>query len=416
MELKSLQKTWPGWNVTGELGEGAFGKVYRIEKKDISGTYEAALKVISIPKDLSEIRDIMTEGMDMDSASTYFQSMVEEIVKEFAIMEKLKGYTNIVTYEDHAVLRHEQDPGWDILIRMELLTPLNVYISEHMMTEKEVIKLGIDICKALELCRKNRIIHRDIKPENLFITQYGDFKVGDFGIARTAEKTMSAMSKKGTYTYMAPEVYRGEKYDDTVDIYSLGIVLYRMMNYYRAPFLPPAPQPITFDSREEALQRRMTGEPLPESANGSKKLKEIIGKACAFQPGDRFASAREMREELEKLLENEKTGTKTPEENVPKPMPGEPVSMTPVLTPDDSVCSVPEENETVSVFDVLPENEEIPETTKGKQNHMVMIWLIMVIAFISVAVFFISTRENNKPVETESTEWTDWYEDTTEWW
>ena len=433
MELKSLQKTWPGWNITGELGTGAFGKVYRIEKKDVSGTYEAALKVISIPKEASEIQEIITEGMDMDSVSVYYQNMMEEIVKEFAIMEKLKGYTNIVAYEDHAVISHEQDPGWDILIRMELLTPLNTYMAKHTMTEKEVIKLGIDICKALELCQKNRIIHRDIKPENLFITQYGDFKVGDFGIARTAEKTMSAMSKKGTYTYMAPEVYRGEKYDDTVDIYSLGIVLYRMMNHYRAPFLPPVPQPITFDSREEALQRRMSGEPLPEPANGSKKLKAIIGKACAFHPADRFASAKEMREELEKLLESEKTGEQRPAQNIQEPMPGEPVPMEPVLMSDETgseedgtmgaFAEIPEEkpalfpkyeeeisgqnDETLGAFSTVPEEisanepatEEAGEEKNGKLRIIVSVCLLLVAAGIIIAVFLFYQSTNRKKEE-----------------
>ena len=81
------------------------------------------------------------------------------------------------------------------------------------LTEKEVIKLGMDLSKALEYCRKLKIIHRDIKPENIFVSRFGDFKLGDFGIARELERTMSGFSKKGTYSYMAPEMYKGEKYD-----------------------------------------------------------------------------------------------------------------------------------------------------------------------------------------------------------
>ena len=88
--------------------------------------------------------------------------------------------------------------------------------------------MGVDICKALELYQKYNIIHRDIKPENIFVSDNGDFKLGDFGIARTIEKTMSDLSKKGTYNYMAPEVYQGGEYGFSVDLYSLGIVLYRI--------------------------------------------------------------------------------------------------------------------------------------------------------------------------------------------
>ena len=69
-----------------------------------------------------------------------------------------------------------------------------------------------------------------MKPENIFVSRFGDFKLGDFGIAREQAHTMSNMSKKGTYSYMAPEIYKGEKYDSSIDIYSLGIVLYKLMN------------------------------------------------------------------------------------------------------------------------------------------------------------------------------------------
>lgn len=300
MEL--LEKVWPEWKVEGVLGEGSFGKVYKIKREDIGGTYYAALKVISIPKDKSEVQSIMTEGMmDQASATHYFQGMVEEIVKEFAMMEKLKGNTNIVAYEDHKVIPHEDSLGWDILIRMELLTPLTDYMAEHTLGEQDALKLGIDICRGLELCQKHHIIHRDIKPENIFVSEMGDYKLGDFGVARTAEKTMSGMSKKGTYTYMAPEVYKGEAYNATVDLYSLGIVLYRLLNNYRTPFLPPAPQMISFSDKETAQARRMNGEELPAPAQGSEAFAAIIRKACAYNPKDRYADATQMRLALEAL-------------------------------------------------------------------------------------------------------------------
>lgn len=296
-----LKSVWPEWDIVKELGEGGFGRVYEIVRNDMGGTYRAALKVISIPKSQSEVQEIITEGMDKDSATQYFREVVEELVKEFAMMERLKGNTNIVTYEDHKVVPHTDGMGWDILIRMELLTPLQDYMSNKNLQEVDVIKLGIDMCKALEICQRYNIIHRDIKPENIFVSELGDYKLGDFGIARTAEKTTSGMSKKGTYTYMAPEVYRGEAYNATVDLYSLGVVLYRMVNNYRAPFLPPAPQPITFSDRENAQVKRLSGEAFPAPSGASQGFFEVIQKAAAYQPGARFASPTQMREALERL-------------------------------------------------------------------------------------------------------------------
>lgn len=296
-----LKEVWPQWRIERELGAGSFGRVYEIRRQDIGGEYRAALKLIRIPQSENEIRDIMTEGMDQESATEYFRGIMEELVREFSMMERLKGNTNIVTYEDHAVVPHREAPGWDILIRMELLTPLTQYMEGRAMGGQDAVRLGIDICRALELCGKYKIIHRDIKPENIFVSDFGDFKLGDFGVARTAERTMAGMSKKGTYTYMAPEVYKGEAYNATVDLYSLGIVLYRMLNDYRAPFLPAYPNPITFGDREKAQEMRMTGAAFPAAAHAGERMNALLRRACAFLPADRFASAAEMRLALEAL-------------------------------------------------------------------------------------------------------------------
>ena len=291
-----------GWNITRLLGEGSYGKVFEIERSEFGQTYRAALKVITVPQSSAEVRSVISEGMSVSQAEAYFHGIVEELMHEFSIMFKLKGTANIVSCEDLRVLEHPDGIGWDILIRMELLHPLLPYVYQHPMARRDIIRLGIDICKALELCQRYNIIHRDIKPENIFISDNGDYKLGDFGIARTIERTTSGLSKKGTYSYMAPEVYIGKKYGFSVDTYSLGLVLYRMLNKNRGPFLPQPPEAITYDNREQALARRVSGEPLPRPFYGEGRLGEIVLKACAFDPKDRYSSPQQLRQELEAIL------------------------------------------------------------------------------------------------------------------
>ena len=291
-----------GWNITRLLGEGSYGKVFEIERSEFGQTYRAALKVITVPQSSAEVRSVISEGMSVSQAEAYFHGIVEELMHEFSIMFKLKGTANIVSCEDLRVLEHPDGIGWDILIRMELLHPLLPYVYQHPMARRDIIRLGIDICKALELCQRYNIIHRDIKPENIFISDNRDYKLGDFGIARTIERTTSGLSKKGTYSYMAPEVYAGREYGFSVDTYSLGLVLYRMLNKNRGPFLPQPPEAITFSSREQALARRMSGEPLPRPFYGEGRLSEIVLKACAFDPKDRYSSPQQLRQELEAIL------------------------------------------------------------------------------------------------------------------
>ena len=291
-----------GWNITRLLGEGSYGKVFEIERSEFGQTYRAALKVITVPQSSAEVRSVISEGMSVSQAEAYFHGIVEELMHEFSIMFKLKGTANVVSCEDLRVLEHPDGIGWDILIRMELLHPLLPYVYQHPMARRDIIKLGIDICKALELCQRYNIIHRDIKPENIFISDNGDYKLGDFGIARTIERTTSGLSKKGTYSYMAPEVYAGREYGFSVDTYSLGLVLYRMLNKNRGPFLPQPPEAITFSSREQALGRRISGEALPRPFYGEGRLGEIVLKACAFDPKDRYSSPQQLRQELEAIL------------------------------------------------------------------------------------------------------------------
>ena len=299
---KKLEPIFGAWKINRLIGEGNFGKVFEIEREDFGRTYTAALKVITIPQNESELKSVMADGMDEKSITVYYRGFVEEIVDEFSLMANLKGNSNIVSYEDHMVLEHQNEIGWDILIRMELLTPLIDHINNRGMNREDVIRLGIDLCRALEFCQKQNIIHRDIKPENIFVSKNGDYKLGDFGIARTAEKTTSGLSKKGTYNYMAPEVYLGQPYGPSVDIYSLGLVLYRLLNNNRAPFLPAYPNPITFSDRESANARRINGEAIPAPVNADAALAAVVLKACAHQAANRFASPEAMRVQLEQLL------------------------------------------------------------------------------------------------------------------
>lgn len=301
---KKYEPLFGSWYINRLIGEGSYGQVYEIERRDF-GVYKSALKIISIPKSSAEIEAARGEGMDNASLKSYYRSLVDEIVKEFALMSKLKGTANVVSYEDHLVIPHDDGIGWDVLIRMELLISLKSHMNSNVMTERDIIKMGADICRALELCEKQKIIHRDIKPENIFISPNGDYKLGDFGIARTVEATMDGLSKKGTFFYMAPEVYRGGSYGSGVDIYSLGMVMYFFLNNKRHPFMPPSPQPIKFNDRENALRNLMTGKPLPRPIHGSDKLWAIVRKACEYRHENRFASPGEMRTLLESLLMTE---------------------------------------------------------------------------------------------------------------
>ena len=292
---------WPEWELIEKIGEGSFGKVYKAQRTERGRSFYSAIKIISIPASKGELDSVRSEMNNEQSTREYFRNLVEDCIQEIYTMEHFCGNSHVVSFEDFKVVEYLDEIGWDISIRMEYLTSFMDYCTGKELTEKEVIKLGCDLAMALIYCRKLNIIHRDVKPENIFVSRFGDFKLGDFGIAREQAHTMSNMSKKGTYSYMAPEIYKGEKYDSSIDIYSLGIVLYKLMNQNRLPFLSLDKQLITYRDKETALARRMAGEKMPAPVNASAAFSHIILKACAYEPGKRYRKPEDMLRDLEKL-------------------------------------------------------------------------------------------------------------------
>lgn len=300
-----INDIWPDWRVEELLGHGAYGKVYRVSRTELGHTSYAAAKLIEIPQDASEVASLISMGMDNLSIRSYFEGTARDIIKEIAVMESLKGAPNIVAIEDYRLVEHEDSIGWTICIRMELLESLVEY-QKRMgpPTIEEILKIGLDISNALIYCENQRIIHRDVKPENVFHSAFGEYKLGDFGIARQiANATKSALSQRGTGPYMAPEVVREERYGSNVDVYSLGIMLYRYLNKMRFPFLPPAPQPITTEDVTQAKLRRLRGDDLPAPLEADSALAEIVCKACAANAQQRYASARELYNDLKAYQE-----------------------------------------------------------------------------------------------------------------
>ena len=315
-----MTDSWPNWRTVGRLGSGSFGTVYEIERNNNGIIEKAALKVITIPRDESEVNDLRMKQMSEDYITSYYSDYKNHVLREYENMSKLHGCRNVVQCNDFKAIPHDDGIGWDILIKMELLTPLQNRL-EGPFDEDDVIELGKDICKALVACSKEGITHRDIKPQNIFLSENGDYKLGDFGVARTLSGTTRSASRGvGTHDYMAPEVKNSEHYSNKADICSLGIVLYMLLNERRLPFEPLPPKLPRADYDYAA--HRFRGEELPAPKNGRRSLKKIVLKACAFDPKDRYQSAEEMLHDLTDVGMGRKPSSFLPKHNPDKPNPG----------------------------------------------------------------------------------------------
>ena len=306
-----VREAWPEWELTSEIGQGSFSRVYRAKSKD---GLETAIKAQMIPDDWEDPEALRSEGYTQEQVTAYYERRVREYTKEIAIMQALRDVPGIVQIEDHCVL-HPEPLCWIILIRMELLTNLTKKAVINGMSEKQLAQVGLDLCSALSQCHRRGIVHRDIKPENIFVDQAGHCKLGDFGAANEMNRT-GTLSWKGTPNYMAPEIYRAETGDRELrrfilaDIYSVGMVLYWLGNNLCLPFVYSEKQIASPQDRARAFQRRISGERLQPPNQTSSSLADVILRACAYLPEERWQSAEEMAVALKTAISETETPTK----------------------------------------------------------------------------------------------------------
>lgn len=298
-------QAWPDWTVVQLIGQGTYGSVYHVRHREIQDL-DAAVKIIPVPSGDNEIASLRQEGFSDPEIADYFDQMAQDWRREILTMKKYQGLSHFVSMEDCKIIsRPDGEIGQWILIRMEKLKSFISYISDKTLSENEVIQLGLQICDALSVCHADGVLHRDIKPDNIFVNDRSSsgilYKLGDFGIAVKMQSVSAPLSMQGALGYMAPEIIQGKPYDQRVDIYSLGLTLYKLMNGNRLPFLP-AHKLFTHEDHAVALRIRLSGTPIPPAANASPGLNQVLAKACAFDPSQRYASARDFSRALEAVL------------------------------------------------------------------------------------------------------------------
>ncbi len=182
-------------------------------------------------------------------------------------------------------------------------TDLKEYIRERgPLPPREAVRIMTQIVSAIELAHQNRIIHRDIKPQNILIDREGNVKITDFGIAIALSETSLTQTNTllGSVHYLSPEQARGGMATIRSDIYALGIVLYELL-VGEVPFEGESAVSIALKHFQEPLPRISQMLPtVPQS------LENVVLKATAKEPLDRYSSCYEMLEDLQTCLNPER--------------------------------------------------------------------------------------------------------------
>lgn len=378
-----LGKNILGYTVSEKLGSGAFGTVYKVVKANAAGQYVRALKHITIPTEKQYNSVLSSMGGDVSKADNYFSQMLNNIVSEIRILNDLseKGVQHIVRYYENDILVTDSPRRYDIFILMEYLTPLEDFIQSADFLVRDVMKLGLDVLYGLQSCHDNGVIHRDIKDDNIFVSDNGEYKIGDFGVSKMLKDSSKAESLKGTPNFLAPEVYLGkEGYTKSVDLYSLGIVLYRLLNYSRNPFLPRFPEQYFTQDEDAAFEERMSGK-TPElpvlggDAIGRVIVKSISNSTERFQTADEFIDAlKQAIDQTQPEIFNEKIkfGVSSYVESIEEPKAKQYCATLGETVPDSAPEEYSEDEHNTSINRYLFESiGEVPTTDVPKVDPVV---------------------------------------------
>ncbi len=172
---------------------------------------------------------------------------------------------------------------------------------DRRLLPERALEITDGVLRALDYSHRNGIVHRDIKPGNVMLTRSGDVKVMDFGIARAVSDAQATMTQTaqviGTAQYLSPEQARGERVDARSDLYSTGCLLYELLTG-RPPFTGDSPVAIAYQHvRENPVPPSRVDPEIPAWADS------IVLKAMEKDPGDRYQSAGEMRNDIQRALQ-----------------------------------------------------------------------------------------------------------------
>ncbi|HYP23044.1 MAG TPA: Stk1 family PASTA domain-containing Ser/Thr kinase [Actinomycetota bacterium] len=280
--MSATNRTYGGrYAVLEPVGSGGMAEVYRA-RDELLGR-DVAVKVLSA-------------RLSSD------KSFVERFRREAQSAANL-NHPNVVSLYDYGA----DDGAYYIVMEYIEGKSLGDIVAESgALLPERAAEIASDVAAALERAHSSGLVHRDIKPTNIMVTNTGQTKVTDFGIARalgqSTEQTQMTQTGMviGTAAYLSPEQAQGNPVDARSDVYSLGCVLYEMLTG-RPPFAGDAPLAIAYKHVRE--------DPVPPSTvnpDVPRELDAVTLKALSKNPGNRYTTAAEMREDLQRFLNGQK--------------------------------------------------------------------------------------------------------------
>lgn len=230
------------------------------------------VKIISIPASQTQLDALLLTGAypDADSALQYFGELAKDIEAEVQSIQQLSRIEGFHSFDGCQVVPMENGCGYQVYLLSTYRRTLEKHFSKEAMTHLSAVNLGLDLCAALSVCRKTRLLYTDLKPSNIYVTDGREFRIGDLGFVRLDALAYASLPNKYRSAYTAPELEDAfSTLNATVDIYAVGLILYQAYNNGQLP-----------------IRDKDGSVAPPEFADY--EMAEIILKACAADPSKRW--------------------------------------------------------------------------------------------------------------------------------
>ncbi len=307
IDPKQITPLLSNMTVDGKLGKGPNGEVYLVTRR--TDNKQLALKHLAIPASESQTKALLYSGAVKTEAQAqrYYSALVQELKAELLLLNNVKNAANLLKFRGYQVDQKYIGAGYDVYLLADYYPNLTEAIQKQPLTKLQALNLAIDLCSALEQLRAVGLVHKDVHPRNIHLNNAGQYMIGDMGVAPLSDLQYGSMPDAMITEYTAPELLDGSAtLNATMDIYSIGLVLYEI---YNGGVLP---------RNSKGQFRRKADKPLDAPEFADVAMSEIILKACAFDPDARYQSPSDMKQALVLYMQR---GDASDEFLVPQPEP-----------------------------------------------------------------------------------------------
>ncbi len=323
------------------------------------------VKVISIPADQGKLDGLLLAGafQGKEDAQKYFGLLADDAVREAALLGQLSQEPGFAGYDRwQKVQMPEPDTGWDVYLAAPYRKTLERFLRRNPMTHLAAVNLGLDICEALSACRRAGYLYVNLRPENICLTGDRAYEICDLGFIEMKGLSRASLPDRYISAYTAPEIVDAfSSPNATLDVYALGMILYKLYNGGVLPFEDRAPETA-----------------LPSPAYADYEMAQIILKACDPSPASRYLEPEQMRQALVEYMQRNGADdtpilppAATPEDLTPAEEPatqedvgGDPSTADILAEVDDALTTVgvtPEKQE--ELLQNAPEPQAVPSDT-----------------------------------------------------